>query len=133
MTLAAWQMVQATIGARRYFKLLPQLCGEVFGPGLQGLEAGLRLRQQAGGTLVRGDQLVERSRAVGEPPDRVLEARQQLLEGGLGLGVQLTDAATRPRMPFTKRPASSPENVFASSIDSLIAALVGTRLSIVIS
>ena len=34
--------------------------------------------------------------------------------------------AIRPRMPFTNLPESGPPNVFASSIDSLIAALIGT-------
>src|SRR6267378_4490568 len=82
---------------------------------------------------MRGDELVERGGTFRKPADRLLEAREQLLEGLLRRSAQVTVAATRPRMPFTKRPASSPEKVFASSIDSLIAALVGTRRSMVIS
>src|SRR5260221_12481227 len=42
-------------------------------------------------------------------------------------------AAIFPRTPLTKRPASSPEKVLASSIDSLIAALTGTSCAIAIS
>src|SRR4029077_7647855 len=111
----------------------PQLCGERIRPGFQRLQASFRLRQEPGGAFVRGDELVERGRAFGEPADGLLEARQQLVEAGLRLRAQLTVAATRPRMPLTKRPASSPEKVLASSIDSLMAALGGTRRSIVIS
>jgi len=112
---------------------LPQLCGERLGLGSQGFQPLLGLGQQPGPALMGGDELVERSRAIRQPADRLLQARQQLLESWLGLSAQVTVAAIRPRMPFTKRPASSPENVFASSIDSLIAAFVGTRRSMVIS
>src|SRR5690349_20718531 len=78
-----------------------------------------------------GDELVQRRRAVGQLRDGRLEVGEQVVENR-GL-TQVAVAATRPRIPFTKRLASSPENVFASSIDSLIASLVGTRRSIAIS
>src|SRR5260370_4081596 len=133
VTLAAWQIVQATIGASRYFISRSQFCRERIGPCLQGIQAGLGLGQEPAGLFVGGDELVERSGAVGQPADSLLEAYQPLLERRLGLRAPLPVAAARPRMPLTKRPASSPEKVLASSIDSLIAALVGTRRSIVIS
>src|SRR5216683_5624663 len=134
VTLATWQIVQAMIGASRYFtSSRAQLCGEGLRLCLEGLEPGFGVGQQPPGPFMRGNQLVEWGRAIGEPADRLLEARQQLFERGLGLRAQVTVAATRPRIPLTKRPASSPEKVLASSIDSLIAALVGTRRSIVIS
>src|SRR6202521_3350678 len=88
---------------------------------------------------MRGDQLLERSGAAGQLGDGLLEGGEQLLEACsvdrmiCVCLVQDAVAATRPRMPLTKRPASSPENVLASSIDSLMAALVGTWRSIAIS
>src|SRR4029077_2949314 len=110
-----------------------QLCGEGVGPRLQRLETCLGVGQKPPRTFMGSHQLVERGRAVGQAGDGFLQASQQLFESWLGLVAQVTVAATRPRMPLTNRPASSPENVLASSIDSLIAALVGTRRSIVIS
>jgi hypothetical protein len=114
---------------------LGQLSGESLGARLQGLQSLLGVRQKAGGALVGGHELIQGRRAVGQLRDRLLEPREGFLEAGTGLllWAQTTLAATRPRIPLTKRPASSPEKVFASSIDSLMAALVGTCLSIVIS
>src|SRR6266849_5492676 len=112
---------------------LPQLCGEGLGLGSQRVEPGFGFDQQPCSALMGGHELIERGRPIGQPANRLLEARHQLLERRLGLGAQVTVAATRPRMPLTNRPASSPENVLASSIDSLIAALVGTLRSMVIS
>lgn len=111
----------------------PQLCGQGFGPRLQRFEARIGVGQKLRRSLVGGHQLFERRRAIREPLDSLFEARQDLVKGRLRIRAQVTVAATRPRMPFTNRPASSPEKVFASSIDSLIAAFVGTRRSIVIS
>src|SRR5438477_357769 len=80
---------------------------------------------------VRGDQLLERRRAVGEPADRLLEPVEHV-QLQLALA-HVAPAATLPRMPLTNRPASSPEKVLASSMDSLMAAFVGTCRSTVSS
>src|SRR4029077_16099596 len=116
---------------------------------LQLIETRLCLGQDADGSLVGGHELLERRGACRELRDGLLERREQVLErsgfdGTLGSGpVQFASGAatapgalimaTRPRMPFTKRPASSPEKVLASSIDSFMAAFVGTWRSIAIS
>src|ERR1700686_4301257 len=98
--------------------------------GLQPGQARLGLGQQLERLLVGSHQLLQRSGSAGKPRHRPLEVGQELVETTLA---HVAVAATRPRMPLTKRPASSPENVLASAIDSLIAALVGTRRSIAIS
>ena len=77
------------------------------------------------------DQVVEWGRPVRQLAHRRLEVGEKVVE--LARLTQIAVAATLPRMPLTKRPASSPEKVLASSIDSLIAALVGTLRSIAIS
>ena len=110
--------------------------GNLVGPALEPVEIRLGRSEKAQRALVRGDQLFERCGASCELVDRLLEAGKQLLEPhGRDRRVlaQIVVAATLPRMPLTKRPASSPENVLASSMDSLIAALVGTWRSIAIS
>ena len=110
--------------------------GDRVGPPFELLEIRLGFGEKAQRALVSGDQLVERCGASGELANRLLEAGKQLLEPhGRDRRVlaQIVVAATLPRMPLTKRPASSPENVLASSMDSLIAALVGTWRSIAIS
>src|SRR2546421_28223 len=81
--------------------------------------------------VVRRHELLQRRRPVSELPNRPLELRQQIVQ--TARFAQVAVAATRPRTPFTNRPASSPEKVFASSIDSLMAALVGTLRSTAIS
>src|SRR5712692_3071911 len=114
---------------REETSLRQQFCRGV-GASFQLSQAGLRLGQKLDPNPVRGDEILQRRGAVGELRDRLLEVGDQLVQSALA---QVAVAATRPRMPLTKRPASSPEKVFASSIDSLIAALVGTRRSIAIS
>ncbi len=94
-------------------------------------ETRLRLGQQPDRPIVGRHELVQRRAAVRERADRGFQVGQNVVK--LGRLHQVAVAATRPRMPLTKRPASSPEKVFASSIDSLIAALVGTLRSIAIS
>ena len=108
---------------------------EPFGARFEGIEAPFGFGQQAGSTLMCSDELVQRRRAVCQLGNRAFELGKDLLEGCVrGFGrAQVTLAAMRPRMPLTNLPASSPEKVLASSIDSLIAALVGTCLSMVIS
>src|SRR6266404_2880017 len=100
-----------------------QLSAEVLDSGPQSLQLLLRLFQQ----LLGADQLLERCVRVRKPGDRPLQSVQNVGR----LGAHAVAAATRPRMPFTNRPASSPEKVLASSIDSLIAAFGGTFLSMV--
>ena len=123
--------------------------GELVGSGFQLVEAQLGFREEAHRSLVSRHKLLERRGAARELCDRLLERGEQILETR-GLERTLSSgavqfasgavttpgalmAATRPRMPFTKRPDSSPENVLASSMDSLMAALVGTWRSIAIS
>ena len=97
---------------------------------LQFSESGLDLREQPQRPLVGGDELFERGGTVGQLADRALELAEQGIEVGRG---HVAVAATRPRIPLTKRPASSPENVLARSMDSLMAAFVGTLRSMAIS
>src|SRR5260370_271118 len=47
VTLAAWQIVQATIGASSYFISRSQFCRERIGPCLQGIQAGVSPVQDA--------------------------------------------------------------------------------------
>jgi hypothetical protein len=104
------------------------------------LQAHLGRRQQPPGLLVVGDRLIERCRRIGEALEGGLQAVQELIQGwapvvprgNLG-SPHATISATFPSTPFTKRPDSSPENVLASSMDSLIAAFTGTLRAIVIS
>ena len=121
----------------------------MIGASFQLVETRLGLAEDADSALVSRDQLLEGSRTTRQLGYGLLEGREQILEAcsvdwtsGTGLAQIASGAvsapvavvaATRPRMPFTKRPASSPENVLASSIDSLIAALVGTWRSMAIS
>src|SRR6266567_5255457 len=124
-------MTHATIGARR--NLTPsspeQFCRFVRS-ALQLRKASLRLGEQPRRPLMCLYEVVEGRRPLGQNGDRLLELGQDLVESALA---QVAVAATRPRMPLTNRPASSPEKVLASSIDSLMAAFVGTFLSIAIS
>ena len=118
---------------------------QLVGARFQHLQPPFGFAKQARRTLMGGNQLVEGRRALGEQRDGALEAGKQRLKaeclGALALARKLqlfgrfhvTLAATLPRMPFTNLPASSPEKVLASSIDSLMAALVGTCRSMVIS
>src|SRR2546421_2921358 len=90
--------------------LRQQFCRGV-GASLELDQPRLRLGQQSDRDLMRRHEIVERSRAVGELPYRLLQVGEQVVESALA---QVAVAATRPRMPLTKRPASSPENVLAS-------------------
>lgn len=107
-------------------------------PGTQALRAlgkrvqtCLGLADQPHRLTVAGDQLLERRPAVGEPRDGSLESIEELIQGDLGPAQ--TDSTILPSTPFTKRPDSSPENVLASSMDSLMAARTGTSRAITIS
>jgi len=99
------------------------------------LVGGHELVKRGGTARELGDGLLEGSQQVLEPGslDRVLNAGQVQFASGAVTAPGAVVATTRPRMPFTKRPASSPEKVLASSIDSLMAAFVGTWRSIAIS
>src|SRR5439155_13999811 len=118
-------------------------------PGARG---GTSLGQQSSGLLSARFQIGQARLGVGQQPDRSLVCRNQLIQGRRPLRklahggfelrekiVELPDltqvavAATRPRIPLTNLPESSPEKVLASSMDSLIAALVGTLRSMAIS
>ena len=149
MTLAAWAIAQATSGASRNFTRSRYRAGNLVGATFQLVETGLRLGEDPDRPLMGCNQLLERRCAARELGDGLLETCEELLEpngldgtGAAGL-VQFASGAvtapgavvatTRPRMPFTKRPDSSPEKVLASSIDSLMAAFVGTWRSIAIS
>src|SRR5260370_36697059 len=91
----------------------------------------MRLAEQAHRPLMSGDQIIQWCRAVGQLGDGRFEVGEQAVEDRRL--TQVAVAATRPRMPFTKRPDSSPEKDLASSIDSLIAALGGAWRSIAIA
>lgn len=115
----------------------------------QHVEARLSLREDPNRALVGRHELLERRGSARELSDGLLERGEQLLErrgfdeavwadlvqfaSGAVTAPGAVVAATRPSMPFTKRPDSSPEKVLASSIDSLMAAFVGTWRSIAIS
>src|SRR5438270_7463570 len=86
----------------------------------QAREVRVGLVQQLQGLLVRRNERLQRCRGVGQPLDRLLEAFDRVSRPYRHDAA----AATRPSTPLTNRPASSPENVLASSIDSLMAALV---------
>src|SRR6266581_708145 len=143
-TLATWAIAQATTGGKRKVTCTPrnrrlrrdfvgtpsrQLSAEVLDSGPQSLQLLLRLVQQLQRKRVGADELFQRRVRVRKAGDRPLQAVQNVGR----LGAHAMAEATRPRMPFTNRPASSPEKVLASSIDSLIAAFGGTCLSIVSS
>src|SRR5439155_4958304 len=106
-----------------------QLSAEVLDPGPQILQLLLRLVQQLERQPVGADQLLQRRIRVRKAGDRPLQAVQNVGR----LRAHAMAEATRPRMPFTNLPASSPAKVLASSIDSLIAAFGGTCLSMVSS
>src|SRR5205823_3501227 len=129
-TFATWAIAQATTGGKRKVTCPSrQLSAEVLDPSPQSLQLLLRLAQQLERQLVGADQLLQRRVRFRKAGDRPLQAVQDVGR----LRAHAMAEATRPRMPFTNRPASSPEKVLASSIDSLIAAFGGTCLSILSS
>ena len=92
--------------------------------------------EQPSGLLVGDHELLESKAAVGETAQVALGAVEHRIDGPrLAILTQLGDTAEAifPSTPFTKRPASSPLNVFASSIDSLMAARGGTLRAMVSS
>src|SRR5260370_35820341 len=119
------------------------------GAGLQLVEARLGFREDPDRALVGRYELLEWRGTARELCDRLLEGCKQLFEArrfdrrlcagraqfasGAVTAPGAVVATTRPRIPFTNRPASSPEKALASSIDSLVAAFVGTCRSMAIS
>src|SRR5258706_1105788 len=95
----------------------------------QPAQLGLGLVEQLQRLGVRRHQVVQRRSAVGKSLDHLL---QPVHDVGWA-GAHDAAAATLPRMPLMNLPASSPEKVLASSMDSLMAALVGTCRSTVSS